>query len=191
MVVAAVAVNAGSRSPGHAECVKARWSLLHLVGVPKCSHSKYGCRASGVRTRAGGDLRKPVFYLVFCVPYQSAQVRRSGENWPSESDFRASPRRASQQVCPENPRKPATQRGARSGREHGSYENWRGGCCRVLTVSGSRSVRGSVPPVRRPALVLHARARHRTKAGATLSGIEREPAMRRSPPSLALTERTK
>lgn len=43
-------------------------------------------------------------------------------------------------------------------------------------------------PVRRPALVLHAGARHRTEAGATPSGIEREPAMRRSSSNLALSE---
>ncbi len=30
-----------------------------------------------------------------------------------------------QQVCPEPPRKPAAERGSRSGGEHGSYETWR------------------------------------------------------------------
>jgi hypothetical protein len=68
---------------------------------------------------------KPAFDLGFCVPHQNGQVRRSGENWHPESDFRPSPARVSQQACPKNPRKPATQRGLRSGGEHGSYGNWR------------------------------------------------------------------
>jgi hypothetical protein len=65
------------------------------------------------------------------------QVRRSGEKRPPENDFRPSPRRVSQQVCPENPRKPATQRGDRSGGERYSHGNWRTGC----------------PPYIRPALI--------------------------------------
>ena len=81
---------------------------------------------------------KPAFNLGFCVPYQNAQVSRSGEKWPPESDFRASECRGSQQVCPENPWKPATQRGVRSGGEHGSYGNWRRERCREQMVSGSR-----------------------------------------------------
>ena len=49
--------------------------------------------------------------------------------------FRPSPRWASQQVCPKNPRKPATQRGAWSGGECGSYVNWRRRCYQVNAVS--------------------------------------------------------
>ena len=43
-----------------------------------------------------------------------------GENWPSESDFRAFPALAGQQVRPKNPRIPAKQRGDRAGGESGS-----------------------------------------------------------------------
>ncbi len=42
---------------------------------------------------------------------------------------------ASQEVNPENPRKPATQRGGWSGGGHDSYGNWRKECAGIRTVS--------------------------------------------------------
>jgi hypothetical protein len=65
--------------------------------------------------------------------YQIGQVNSFGEKGPPESDFPPSARGARQQGCPENPRKPATQRGARSGGEHVSYGNWRRECTRIRT----------------------------------------------------------
>jgi hypothetical protein len=69
--------------------------------------------------------REPAFDLGFREAYQIGQVNRSGENWPPESHFGAFLRPAGEQPIAENPRKPATQRGGRSGGECGSYGNWR------------------------------------------------------------------
>jgi hypothetical protein len=71
--------------------------------------------------------QEPAVYLNFSVPYQIVQVRRSGENRLPDGDVPPLGRRARQQVCPENPRKPATQRGGRFVGEHGSHGNWRRG----------------------------------------------------------------
>ncbi len=83
-------------------------------------------------------LRTYAFTRALGLLTKSGQVNRSGENWPPESDVRPSPRPASQQVCPENPRKPATQRGARSGGERDASGNWRRECDPVQAVSLSR-----------------------------------------------------
>ena|GEM_PF-2880984 len=115
--------------------------------------SRCGCRGRGWSAAGGGSqagsravLRalaekglgfyRPLAYIMAMeFEWDASQVRRSGENRPPESDFRAFLRGASQQVCPENPRKPATQRGGRSGGEHGSYGNWRRRCVQVQAVS--------------------------------------------------------
>jgi len=106
--------------------------------VPKCWSQSADFGQVGFESGRVPAALKPAVYLGFCVPYQNGQVRRSGENWPPESDFRPSPRWASQQVCPENRRKPVTQRGGRPGGERGSHVNWRRKCDRIRTVSAQR-----------------------------------------------------
>ena len=107
-----------------------------LPSVPKRSLSKYAFRASEMRTTASPDRAEtglePWFFAVRTKTAKSSGPERIGLRraifWPF-------PRRASQQVCPKNPRQPATQRGGRSGGEHGSHRNWRRGCGSVQRVS--------------------------------------------------------
>jgi hypothetical protein len=91
---------------------------------------------SGVRTEPSADRTEVGLLRKFWSPYQSAKVRRSGEIHAPESDFRPFPRLARQQLCPENPRKPAPQHGVRKGRECYLYGNLRRECDWVQTVSG-------------------------------------------------------
>jgi hypothetical protein len=99
---------------------RTRVTAVPIVRARSTDFGQVGCEPQQVLA-----VLKPAFDLEFSEAYLIGQVRRSGEKGPPESDFRPFPRPAGQQVCPENPRKPATQRGVRSGGECGSYGNWR------------------------------------------------------------------
>jgi hypothetical protein len=110
--------------PGHDCCLSG--ARVHIP-VPRCSVSKYGFRASGVRTRASADPAETGFlpkFLSSVLNRPSQEVRRE-----LASGKRFLPVAASGQSTglPEHSRKPANQRGGRSGGERGSYRNWRMG----------------------------------------------------------------
>jgi hypothetical protein len=117
---------------------KLRASLWrHTFGSP----SKYGFRASGLRTRAQTECAESGLQQRFSssvLNRPSQQVRRelaSGERFPAVAAPGPLPPRAGQRVCPESPGNPATQRGGRSGGEHASIDRWRSECIRIRTVA--------------------------------------------------------
>jgi hypothetical protein len=103
--------------------------------VPKYSLSKYEFRASGVRTTASADRTESGLLPWFLSSVLDRPGRKVRRQMASRESFPLLWRWVSPQVCPENPRRPATQRSGRSGGEHGLHGNWRRKCDWVQTVS--------------------------------------------------------
>ncbi len=103
------------------------------------------------------------FDLGFRVPYYISQIRRPGEKWPPESEFRVMAGWAGQLVCPENPRKHVGQSGGESGGELDAHGNWRMGwdsnpryAFDVYALS-RRAPSTARPPIRRARTIVRAR----------------------------------